>query len=339
MQKSSAKNDKKNKGKQKDFYKIEIYGNSLFILSTKNGLRCMLKSLIEHPFFENMIYYFIGLNSLLLTFDEPYLEAGYEKSSIEVMIIVISVIFIIESVLKITVMGFACGENAYLKDSWNVLDFIIVIFSIINWVLDSFGSINVSFLRGFRALRALRPLRMVSKNEGMKSVVNSLLKSIPQLMNVLLISLLFYLVFGILGVQVFKGAIGNCNDTVQFYKADCIGTYTNDVTGLLEDREWEQSFNNYDDIFHAMVTFFEVSTLEMWPDVMFAAIDSTGPDQGPIVNNRIYVAVLFIVFIFITTFFVMNLFISVIVDKFNEEVKRKEGAHNFTDEQKEWVKM
>ncbi len=101
---------------------------------------------------------------------------------------------------------------------------------------------------------------------------------------------------------------------------------------LEEDRIWVVPFNNYDDIAHAMITFFEVSTLEMWPDVMFAAIDSTGPDQGPVKNNRIIVSILFIVFIFITTFFVMNLFISVIVDKFNEEVKRKEGAHNFTDE-------
>jgi len=50
-------------------------------------------------------------------------------------------------------------------------------------------------------------------------------------------------------------------------------------------------------------------------------------------------SVLYIVFIFITTFFVMNLFISVIVDKFNEEIRRTLGADKFTDEQKEWVKM
>src|SRR5690349_3108344 len=50
-------------------------------------------------------------------------------------------------------------------------------------------------------------------------------------------------------------------------------------------------------------------------------------------------AVVFIIFIFITTFFVMNLFISVIVDKFNEEIRKKDGSHNFSDEQKEWVKM
>lgn len=35
----------------------------------------------------------------------------------------------------------------------------------------------------------------------------------------------------------------------------------------------------------------------------------------------------------------MNLFISVIVDRFNEEIKKKDGSHKFTDEQKEWVKM
>jgi hypothetical protein len=48
---------------------------------------------------------------------------------------------------------------------------------------------------------------------------------------------------------------------------------------------------------------------------------------------------LLIAFIFIQTFFVMNLFVSVIVDKFNEEIKRRQGANTFTEEQKEWVKM
>jgi hypothetical protein len=35
----------------------------------------------------------------------------------------------------------------------------------------------------------------------------------------------------------------------------------------------------------------------------------------------------------------MNLFISVIVDKFNEEIKKRQGALHFTEEQKEWVKI
>lgn len=128
------------------------------------------------------------------------------------MLTIISVIFITECVVKIIVMGFYFGEMTYLRDSWNVLDFIIVFFSVVTFILNMFDGLDISFVRGFRALRALRPLRVVSKNEGIKTVVNSLAHSIPSLLNVMLIIMLFLLVFGILGVQLFKGGIGMCND-------------------------------------------------------------------------------------------------------------------------------
>ena len=99
-----------------------------------------------------------------------------------------------------------------MKDSWNILDFIIVLSSILNWLLDAFSKVSISFLRGFRALRALRPLIMISKDEGMKTIVNSFLKAIPTLFKVALINILFLVVFSILGVQIFKGQIGFCND-------------------------------------------------------------------------------------------------------------------------------
>ena len=121
--------------------------------------------------------------------------------------------FVVEFLIKVIVMGFYWGERTYLTDSWNILDFVIVLFSILTWVLEAaLDNGNMEFVRGFRALRALRPLRVVSKNEGIKTVVNSLLESIPALLNVLLIVLLFLLVFGILGIQLFKGKLGRCND-------------------------------------------------------------------------------------------------------------------------------
>ena len=88
-------------------------------------------------------------------------------------------------------------------------------------------------------------------------------------------------------------------------------------------REWFVPFNNYDNIMHSMLTFFEISTLEMWPGFMYAAIDSVGYDHGPVLDNKVSVSLVFIVFIFLTTFFIMNLFISVIVDKFNDEIKKR----------------
>lgn len=155
----------------------------------------------------------IALNSLLLALDEPQLKDDYQKKTINFLLETISIIFVVEFVIKTIVMGFYWGEKTYLKDPWNILDFVIVFFSFITWILEAYATGDVSFLRGFRALRALRPLRVVSKNEGIKTVVNALLESIPALINVLLIVMLFLLVFGILGIQLFKGQLGRCNDT------------------------------------------------------------------------------------------------------------------------------
>jgi hypothetical protein len=176
-------------------------------------------------------------------------------------------------------------------------------------------------MRGFRALRALRPLRMISKDEGMKTIVNSLLKAIPSLFNVALINILFFVVFGILGVQIFKGQIGHCNDETIEYKIKCTGKFMLD--GVKTDREWVVPFNNFNNVLWSMITFFELATLEGWPNTLLQIVDSQGVDIGPKKDNRLQASILFIVFIFIQTFFVMNLFVSVIVDKFNEEIKRR----------------
>jgi len=159
------------------------------------------------------------MNSLLLALDVPVLDDAFQKKTIKFMLLIISITFIMECVLKVIVMGFVIGEKTYLRDNWNRLDFIIVVFGVISMVIENIGlSVDIEFVRAFRALRALRPLRVVSKNEGIKTVVNSLLLSIPSLLNVLLIICLFLLVFGILGVQILKGKIGFCNDTSELIK-------------------------------------------------------------------------------------------------------------------------
>lgn len=352
---------------------------SLFIFSYENPIRAIFRDLISNSYFAGFIYHMIALNSLLLALDEPKLEDQYQKKTINFLLETISIIFVLEFVIKVIVMGFYWGERTYLRDPWNILDFVIVFFSIITWILEAYATGDVSFLRGFRALRALRPLRVVSKNEGIKTVVNALLESIPALINVLLIVMLFLLVFGILGIQLFKGQLGYCNDDGELItnKTMCVGEYLvpqanrfgevlrvhetevndkslwNDQNSLMyeedgeeflvkaqfEDREWFQPFNRYDNIFISMMTFFEISTLEMWPDMMFAAIDAVGYDKSPKEKNSPMVSLLYVIYIFVTTFFIMNLFISVIVDKFNEQIKKRQGSDNFSSEQKEWVKI
>ena len=210
----------------------------------------------------------IGLNSLFLALEEPSLspEDVYTKDTIEMMGNIVSLLFVGECVLKIIVMGFSCGKYTYLKDNYNKLDFLIVTISIISFVLESSNTgIDLNYLKALRALRALRPLKLVSKNEGMKLVVNSILASIPHLINVFLISMLFYFVFGVMGLQMLAGRVSYCSVNEKTLNKEAC---------LLKGYEWLVPANNYNNILQSMTTFFEVSTLETWPDIMFAATNS-----------------------------------------------------------------
>jgi hypothetical protein len=74
---------------------------------------------------------------------------------------------------------------------------------------------------------------MVSRSEGMKIVVSSVLKALPAVINVFIIMILFYFIFGILGVIFFKGALYTCSDGNIDNEDDCDGMYIDSVRGII----------------------------------------------------------------------------------------------------------
>ena len=98
--------------------------------------------------------------------------------------------------------------------------------------------VDISFIKAFRALRALRPVQLVSKNEGMKLIVNSILASIPNLINVFLISILFFFVFGVLGLSILMGRLSYCSTDITLDRDPC----------LEDGGEWLTRDNNYNNI-------------------------------------------------------------------------------------------
>lgn len=101
-----------------------------------------------------------------------------------------------------------------MRSYWNVLDAVVVLGSIIDlgFVIAGVNTNSLSSLKALRAFRGLRPLRMISRNEGMRLVVNALLSSLPSMANVLLVCGLFILIFAIIGVNMFKGTFSFCQD-------------------------------------------------------------------------------------------------------------------------------
>lgn len=113
--------------------------------------------------------------------------------------IIFSTIFIFEFLLKTIGMGFILEDGCYLRDGWNILDFIVVISSVIGFLP---GAINISALR---TIRILRPLRSINAVEGMRIMVSSLIDALPDLGNVVIFLFFIIALFGILGLQLFLG--------------------------------------------------------------------------------------------------------------------------------------
>lgn len=94
-----------------------------------------------------------------------------------------------------------------------MIDFIVVVISIISMGVSG-GKFKI--VKIIRLLRILRPLRVISKNKGLKIGIQALFAAIPRLFNVTIISLLFFIICGIIGINYFKGTFYSCSFGDQF---------------------------------------------------------------------------------------------------------------------------
>ena len=107
-------------------------------------------------------------------------------------------------ILIVIADGFFVGQNAYLKNKWNIIDFFLVIISLIDFsvMIQLTAKTSSNILRLLRILRTLRPLRFINKDPGLKLVIITLIKSIRPISNIILISWACFFIYGILGIQV-----------------------------------------------------------------------------------------------------------------------------------------
>ena len=111
-------------------------------------------------------------------------------------------VFTTELLIKIVAYGLFFHDDAYLRDGWCQLDFVVVSFAWLPILVPGFG--NFSAIRAFRALRPLRALKRVP---GMPVLVQSILGALPRVGNVLMLMSFIMLVFAIVGVELFKGIL------------------------------------------------------------------------------------------------------------------------------------
>lgn len=193
---------------------LRLAGSSLFILGVDNPIRIFLHGVLTHRIFEIGIMMCILGNATILALDHPRIDHNSSmKAAINLCDFVFILVFAAEMLLKIIVQGLVLHPHAYLRSKWNVLDGIVTFFGVITLVLKGTGA-DVSFFRAARSMRALRPLRVAVRFEGLKLVIDSLMAAVPGIGNVILVTFLFYIMFGILGLNLFLGSLWYCEDQI-----------------------------------------------------------------------------------------------------------------------------
>ncbi|XP_043386360.1 voltage-dependent N-type calcium channel subunit alpha-1B isoform X7 [Chelonia mydas] len=298
---------------------------SLFIFSEDNVIRKYAKRITEWPPFEYMILATIIANCIVLALEQHLPEDDKTPMSerLDDTEPYFIGIFCFEAGIKIIALGFAFHKGSYLRNGWNVMDFVVVLTGILATAGTDFD------LRTLRAVRVLRPLKLVSGIPSLQVVLKSIMKAMVPLLQIGLLLFFAIVMFAIIGLEFYMG---------KFHKT-CFSNETGEEVGDFpcgEDPPARQCENgttcrkywpgpnygitNFDNILFAVLTVFQCITMEGWTDILYNTNDAAGNTW-----NWIY----FIPLIIIGSFFMLNLVLGVLSGEFAKERERVENRRAF----------
>ncbi|XP_068624737.1 muscle calcium channel subunit alpha-1-like [Battus philenor] len=305
---------------------------SLFCLGLKNPIRKLCYDIVEWKPFEYMILTTIFANCIALAVFTPYPSGDTNNTNqiLEKVEWIFMVIFTGECIMKIIAYGFLFHPGAYLRNTWNSLDFTIVTIGIVSMILQyiSKDSFDVKALRAFRVLR---PLRLVSGVPSLQIVLNSILKAMIPLFHIAFLVLFVIIIYAIIGLELFSGVLHDTcfyNGTEEQVEDPSACSRDPDVGFQCDEGQickdyWEgpnYGITNFDNIGYSMLTVFQCITLEGWTDIMYAISD---------VKGNTWVWIYFVTMVIFGNFFVMNLILGVLSGEFSKEREKAKSRGDF----------
>ncbi|XP_071291941.1 voltage-dependent R-type calcium channel subunit alpha-1E isoform X7 [Agelaius tricolor] len=300
---------------------------SLFLFGEENIVRKYAKKLIDWPPFEYMILATIIANCIVLALEQHLPEDDKTPMSrrLEKTEPYFIGIFCFEAGIKIVALGFVFHKGSYLRNGWNVMDFIVVLSGILATAGTHFNT-HVD-LRTLRAVRVLRPLKLVSGIPSLQIVLKSIMKAMVPLLQIGLLLFFAILMFAIIGLEFYSGKLHRAcytNNSGELEELD--PPHPCGVQGCppgYECREWigpNDGITQFDNILFAVLTVFQCITMEGWTTVLYNTNDALGATW-----NWLY----FIPLIIIGSFFVLNLVLGVLSGEFAKERERVENRRAF----------
>ncbi|XP_055213541.1 voltage-dependent L-type calcium channel subunit alpha-1C isoform X23 [Gorilla gorilla gorilla] len=316
---------------------------ALLCLTLKNPIRRACISIVEWKPFEIIILLTIFANCVALAIYIPFPEddSNATNSNLERVEYLFLIIFTVEAFLKVIAYGLLFHPNAYLRNGWNLLDFIIVVVGLFSAILEqatkadganALGGKGAGFdVKALRAFRVLRPLRLVSGVPSLQVVLNSIIKAMVPLLHIALLVLFVIIIYAIIGLELFMGKMHKT-----CYNQEGIAAEDDPSPCALETGHGRQCQNgtvckpgwdgpkhgitNFDNFAFAMLTVFQCITMEGWTDVLYWVNDAVGRD---------WPWIYFVTLIIIGSFFVLNLVLGVLSGEFSKEREKAKARGDF----------
>ncbi|KAK7605440.1 hypothetical protein V9T40_007298 [Parthenolecanium corni] len=322
--------------------------SSMFILSPTNSVRRFAHWVVNLRYFDMFIMVVIVLSSMALATEDPVDEKSQRNKYLNHLDHCFTGVFAVEMILKVIDLGIILHPGSYLREFWNFLDAIVVICALVSLAIEivnggapvASGNVpatkgksataNLGTIKSLRVLRVLRPLKTIKRVPKLKAVFDCVVNSLKNVINILIVYMLFHFIFAVIAVQLFNGKFFYCNDESKYTKSECQGFYLSyessdyDVNSdafmpSASAREWQARDFHYDNVIMAMLTLFAVQTGEGWPQVLQHSMAATYEGRGPINNFRLEMAIFYVIYFIVFPFFFVNIFVALIIITFQEQ--------------------
>lgn len=310
----------------------ELFGVSLGIFQEENKFRLFVAHIVKHYGFQIVYYGMIFVNSVVLTFYTPLLDpdSGSFKAAFAVDVIT-TTFFTVEILMKSVAFGFVRnGPESYLRSIFNCVDLLSTIIALLTFM---FAFSATAFQKLFLLFRILRAFRLLEAYDGFRIRIHSLMNGLGKILQVLLITMLFILFFGIIGTHFFKGTFYYCdqaNGSIVVQTAfDCMNL----------GGEWRKRDIGYDNILVASMTLFELFSGKSWCNSITFLPDIVGIDFEPVRDvstKNLWFCVVYMIILFM---FIRAVLSGVISNTFFVHNEKLQGLHELTNAQRRWVSL
>ena len=210
------------------------------------------------------------------------------------------------------------SQKAYILDPVNFIDFVCIVIGIID-IINSSKANKIRFLKTLRVIRSIKPIRLLVKSENLNLMVNCLLSSLPAIGSVMIVCGLFIIIFALLGVNIFKDKLRYvCTNEYYTTEEDC----------KLAGFNWVYNYENFGNFAIALKTNFEVMMAEDWGRILQTARKRL---------KSYWVLFYYLIYVIVGHLFILNLFVSVVVQRFKKLKKHEKKFQHLSDEEKEWI--